>query len=176
MITPLPESCQCLSGCERFSSGTHMAHTIALLWSTVSPERGKPCLEGLHCFIFTFQSCDRSYEWKKKAVLDKQTKAATFELKGSKTWPKHSTCFMKSRPCFSVSLLGSSLLRLWLSLSSLFVNTWQWKQKQTNYTKLQESTHLHEATFWCPEIGNGEVAFDEGGYRRQEHLLELAHE
>lgn len=136
MITPLPESCQCLSGCECFSSGTHMAHTIALLWSTVSPEREEnTAWKGFIVSFLLSSHVTQVMNGKKKAVPDKQTKAATFESKGSKTWPKHSTCFMKSRPCFSVSLLGSSLLRLWFSLSSLFVNTWQWKQKQTNYTK-----------------------------------------
>lgn len=179
MITPLPESCQCLSGCECFSSGTHMAHTIALLWSTVSPETGKHCLEGLHCFIFTFQSCDTSYEWKKKRPFQ------TSKLKQPHLRWKVQKLDQNILPA-SWKVGHASASAFWVRLycdcgfhclACLSIPDSEYRNKRiTRNQLLQESTHLHEATFWCPEIGNGEVTFDEGGYRRQEHLLELAHE
>lgn len=62
------------NGCQHFSmmwmfllTETHGLHNNSL-WSVASLEIGKHRPEALYnCFIFTFQSCDSIYEWKKKS-------------------------------------------------------------------------------------------------------------
>lgn len=46
----------------------------------------------------------------------------------------------------------------------------------TQPDETRRKPYLHEASLCRPEVGDGEVPFDERGHRRQEDLGELAHE
>lgn len=81
-------------------------------------------------------------EKKKEAVPDKQTKATTFKLKGSKTWPKQSTCFIKSRPCLTVGLLGSSLAA---TVVFTVKPVCKYRTVKTETSELQEASYAQKA-------------------------------